>query len=594
MPVIIFEVGKLPTLEVFFMGKIVTLPQGQASQPKSKKKKSKKSSGSASLNFWSEPRTVQLKFYVEQLMDPAKRTYYTNLLNTIDSGKATALEEASAKQLENETCRQFWDLLSNFNYLDFKVAGIYHNQDLKEDQGSSFKPSLKKGHWHVMAWKANFKNPTKRFRLSTLVKKLGLQYSFSDETLWKEDGASQLKYGVPNFFMYLTHESADAINKAKHVYSRDLIAKNFSDEEADKIRLAYKRSVIKTALDWDYLAGEAYSLGKKVGNFSRWADLHFNVGQQASRNFKVVREKYNEGLNIGITTLTDCPRCSIVISGAPNLGKTYTSRLALKKMGLATVTVASGTGKYDRVQPETDALIFDDTGVSDARNVLDNVGVVLHRRNSDDRPFKGKYVIITTNESHNIWTRKTAIGVQNLEGKSLEEAESLQNIIEAVKSRVYFAHISDGKLVLDKRQERGSQKDFKIHDDMFLNFKKAFDTERAGYVPASETLKGGLFADSSSFGKLKSDVKALGPDCFDLETLALAEVPWKNYVSTEQEANRLFDRLKTDSDPALRIMFAKEFKIYELPEETWNRFATPLRNEYFLVDRKLFKKEIEK
>lgn len=593
MSVINFEVGRLPNLEVFFMGKIVTLPQGQASQPKSTKKK-KKSSGSASLNFWSEPRTVQLKFYVEQLMDPAKRAYYTGLLSSIDAGKSTALEEASAKQLENETCRQFWDLISTFNYLDFRIAGIYHNQDLKEDKGSSFVPSIKKGHWHVMAWKSDFKNPTKRFRLSTLVKKLGLQYSFADETLWKEDGAEQLKYGVPNFFMYLTHESADAIRKAKHVYDRALIAKNFSDEEAKKIRLAYKRSVVKTALDWDYLAGEAYNLGKKVGNFSRWADLHFNVGQQANRNFKVIREKYNEGLNLGITTLTDCPRCSIVISGAPNLGKTYTSRLALKKMGLATVTVASGTGKYDRVQPETDALIFDDIGVSDARNVFDNVGVVLHRRNSDDRPFKGKYVIVTTNETHSVWTRKTAIGVQNLEGKSLEEVESLQNIIQAVESRVYFAHISDGKLVLDKRQERGSQKDFAVHDKMFLEFKKAFDTERAGYVPASETLKGGLFADNSKFSKLKADIEALSPDCFDLETLALAEVPWKNYVSTEEAANALFDRLKTDCDPDLRIMFAKEFKIYELPEETWNRFATPLREDYFLVDRKLFKKEIEK
>lgn len=576
------------------MGKIVTLPQGQANRPKSKKK-SKKSSGSASLSLWSEPRTVQLKFYVEQLMDPAKRAYYTNLLNAIDSGKATALDEASAKQLENETCRRFWDLLSTFSYLDFKVAGIYHNQDLTEDAGSSFKPSVKKGHWHVMAWRGSFKNPVKRFHLNNLVKELGLQYSSADETVWKKDGAEQLKYGVPAFFMYLTHESLDAIQKAKHVYDRNLIAKNFSDEEADKIRLAYKRSMVKTALDWDYLAGEAYSLGKKVGNFSRWADLHFNVGQQATRNFKVVREKYNEGLNIGITTLTDCPRCSIVISGAPNLGKTYTSRLALKKMGLATVTVASGTGKYDRVQPETDALIFDDTGVSDARNVLDNVGVVLHRRNSDDRPFKGKYVIITTNESHSIWTKKTAIGVQTLEGKSLEEAESLQNIIEAVKSRVYFAHISaSGKLVLDKRQERGSQKDFAVHDKMFLEFKRAFDTERAGYVPASETLKGGLFADSSNFGKLKADIEALGPDCFDLETLALAEVPWKNYVSTEEDANTLFDRLKIDCDPDLRIMFGKEFQIYEIPKENWSRFATPLREDYFLVDRKLFEKEIEK
>lgn len=588
--------GSCPTIGGFFMGKIVTLPQGQANRPKSKKKSKKSSSsGSASLSLWSEPRTVQLKFYVEQLMDPAKRAYYTNLLNSIDSGKATALEEASAKQLENEICRQFWDLLSNFNYLDFRVAGIYHNEDLTEDKGSSFVPSIKKGHWHVMAWRGSFKNPTKRFHLNNLVKKLGLQYSSADETVWKKDGAEQLKYGVPAFFMYLTHESLDAIQKAKHVYSRDLIAKNFSDEEAKQIRLAYKRSMVKTALDWDFLAGEAYSLGKKVGNFSRWADLHFNVGQQATRNFKVVREKYNEGLNIGITTLTDCPRCSIVISGAPNLGKTYTSRLALKKMGLATVTVASGTGKYDRVQPETDALIFDDTGVSDARNVLDNVGVVLHRRNSDDRPFKGKYVIITTNESHSIWTKKTAIGVQTLEGKSLEEAESLQNIIEAVKSRVYFAHISaSGKLVLDKRQERGSQKDFAVHDKMFLEFKRAFDTERAGYVPASETLKDGLFADSSNFGKLKVDIEALGPDCFDLETLALAEVPWKNYVSTEEDANTLFDRLKIDCDPDLRIMFGKEFQIYEIPKENWSRFATPLREDYFLVDRKLFEKEIEK
>lgn len=577
------------------MGKIVTLPQGQANQPKSKKKKSKKSSGSASLSLWSEPRTVQLKFYVEQLMDPAKRAYYTGLLSSIDAGKATALEEASAKQLENETCRRFWDLLSTFSYLDFKVAGIYHNQDLTEDAGSSFKPSIKKGHWHVMAWRGSFKNPVKRFHLNNLVKNLGLKYSSADESVWKKDGASQLKYGVPAFFMYLTHESLDAIQKAKHVYSRELIAKNFSDEEAKSIRLAYKRSMVKTALDWDFLAGEAYDLGKKVGNFSKWADLHFSVGQQATRNFTVVREKYNEGLNLGITTLTDCPRCSIVISGAPNLGKTYTSRLALKRMGLATVTVASGTGKYDRVQPETDALIFDDVGVSDARNVFDNIGVVLHRRNSDDRPFKGKYVIVTTNETYSVWTRKTAIGVQNLEGKSLEEAESLQNIIKAVESRVYFARISDGKLVLDKRQERGSQKDFQVHDRMFLDFKEAFDAERAGYIPASETLnlKGGLFADSSKFAKLQESIKALGPDCFDAQTLALAKVNWKNYVSTEQEANNLFDRLKLDNDPALTIMFAKEFKIYEIPKENWSRFATPLREDWFLVDRKLFK-EVQK
>ena len=427
------------------------------------------------INFGSQVRTLQLKFYVEQLMPAIDRKKYTELWKIKDKNQK-ALEYC--KEMENYYCTKFWNFVQNFQYKNYYVAAIYHNKDMQENEGSPFEVSSKKGHWHVMIWRGSWKAPKERFRVSTIVKKLGLAYAPDlDSSIWKKHGAEVITQGVPAFFTYLPHETDQAIKDGKAIYDHKEIAKNFSDVIANEIFEFYKKTKKKSSVDWDLLGEQAYQLGLALGDYDAWIDTQLNLKQEAQAVARKVHERYMQGLAVGVETKGHITRCSIILYGDGNSGKSYTTIKALEEMHLKTYSVRSGTGKYDGLSATDQAMLFDDIGVSQALSVFDNKAVVLHRRNSGDRPWVGTYAVVTTNAD----PEEALAHMLGVSADPVLRSPTDERLLDALKSRVYICRIEKGELFLEKAQHRGSQKDFDEHDKLFIKFKNAFDHQLKTY-----------------------------------------------------------------------------------------------------------------
>lgn len=490
------------------------------------------------LTFRSQVRSLALKFYVEQLMTPDQRKFYDELLAYGDwvakDAKGNIIKESpevtlnrqqaknDAKKLEANFCRNFWDKIHNLPTDEYYVAAIYHNRDWKKSKDDLYEISAKKGHWHLIIWP---KDPKKRPRISTLLNMFGITFDGKlDYDLWDHRGA-EIIGDKPSYFMYLLHRTERAEKEGKTPYTLSEVATNLSADQCQNLMDGYTKARPKKQLkpdDWDKLANDAYDLGKNLGDWDTWVNTVLNTQQQAMAPTRVVRAKYVQGLKWGVAHHESICRVSILIYGAGNLGKSYTSRATLKKMGLDVCLAPKGSGKYDNLTPHTDALLFDDVSASDARNVFDNSAVMLHRRNQDDRPWLGHYAVATTNDMPSLWLKKMA-GVNTKVSNDYEEQQSYNNAINAISQRLYICHIDPKKhqLVCDKRQERGSIEDRLEHDQAFMRFFNLFNEILKGYhMPDPKDENRMMY----NYEEAVKDVKDLGAYNVDEFTLAISRL----------------------------------------------------------------------
>lgn len=429
------------------------------------------------IHFGSQVTTLALKFYVEQLMPAPDRKKYTALL---ELGKTNSKARKICQSMENDYCNRFWLLIHNFKYKDYQICGIYHNKDLVEDADSPFEISAKKGHWHVLIWRANWKKPKKSFRVKTIINKLGLAYAPDmDSAIWKKHGAEVVAKGIANYFVYLPHETDQAILDGKTKYPHSDIAKNFDDETAEQIYKYYQKTKKKTSVDFDLLSDQAYQLGLDLGNYDAWLDIQLSAEQRVKPVARDIQRKYLNGLQEGVQRVGALTRCSILIHGVGNAGKSYNTFEALKKMGLKTYSAREKSGKYDGLTAQDQAMVFDDVGVGQALNVFDNRAVILHRRNSGDRPWIGKYAIAITNASAND-AIASMLGLKVSDIDLMTETD--RGKFEALESRLYICTIKNGELFVEQAQHRGDQASYDNHDKMFIKFMNAFNTELQNYV----------------------------------------------------------------------------------------------------------------
>lgn len=439
------------------------------------------------INVESQVRTLALKFYIEQLMPAQERQKYTQLLAIRDDKNANVYQQQNAmmtaKEIERIYYKKFFDLIENFKYKDYKIVAIYHDKDYTETKGSPFVPSIKKGHWHVVIWRDNFKVQKKRFRIKTIIKMLGLCYAPQlDTELWKKKGAEVVKSSISNYVTYFLHETQDAIDAGKHQYNKEEIAKNFSNEELEEIFKYYEKTRKKSSIDWDELDREAVSRGHNILDFDNWIKTKLSVVQRASSTFKVVRKDYEEALNEGITRKGDVLRCSILIYGRGNLGKTYNTLKAFKALGLRYYDAGTGSGKFDNLTALHQAMTFNDVGVKNAKNVFDNRAVLLHRRFSGDRPWLGKYAVLTCNDDP--FEEICAMAGITIGGRDYDSfTKSEKDNYDAISQRLYICRINPmtKELVCEKKQERGGDSDKYAHNKLFDTFKTMFEMSLANY-----------------------------------------------------------------------------------------------------------------
>ena len=454
-----------------------------------------------STTLESQYRTLALKFYIEQTMPAEIRQNYTALLaQSVDKNVTIYVQQNAlirARQIEQIYREKFFKMIEDFHYKDYKICAIYHDKDTVETKGSPFEIAIKKGHWHVLVWRESWKKPIKRFRVRTIINKLHLNYAPAlDTQLWKQHGAETIKSSVANYVSYLPHRTEEAISDGKYQYDVKEIAKNFSDAELNKIFAYYEKTRKKTELDWDILDQQAIERGLQVKDFDAWINSKLSVTQRAKSAYRIIHHDYEQALLKGVHDMGEITRCSILIHGKGNVGKTYTTFKTLEAMHMNNYDAVSKSGKYDGLSALHTSMTFNDVGVSDAKNVFDNWAVVLHRRNSGDRPWVGKYVVVTTNNTPFEEIVHMA-GIKRYVEKVSDLTKSEYESYKAIEKRLYICHINPitKTLVEEKKQRRGDKKAREAHDKMFYAFQAEFDyqLQSYNYIPDAD--------DEREFGK---------------------------------------------------------------------------------------------
>lgn len=439
-----------------------------------------------SVSYNSRVKSLALKFYPEQVLSitdrqdlygyvQARKAFEEKRKDIISQNKDTSALQEDAHQKEkywhdeikkliDRAVEHVKEVVTSYDN-DFIVLGIIHDKDFSTEIFYTDEPE--KLHFHVLFVRTDHK----RFRVKQIFDSLGIARNEADNKLFSSFGAETIG-SLADYSMYLTHETEQAQRDGKHQYSINEIFKNISNADLKALRSMYKSPQLRDKMkvrDWDVAAKKARELGENCGDFEKWAETSFHATQRASRVFSEIHNEYERGLAHGIQNI-EIPRVNIVITGAKNLGKSYAVKYALKKMGLENVlTCPAGSGKYDAVTPSTQALIFDDTLPSQALNVMNDGGVILHRRNSGDRPWLGGFTTTTTNYSFDRFCEK-CLGIRRKyqfeNGSGTTDYTGFVSIDDrerrdALASRIYaFSVVVDNKGVHLKclhKCERGSR-----------------------------------------------------------------------------------------------------------------------------------------
>lgn len=414
---------------------------------------------------------------------PGEKDKLPQLYTQVDYQEATDFEEIVRTSLK-EVIVSAIDELSD----DLVCVGIEHNRDSVRNVGAVNELSVDKPHMHIMIYlrdnrAANFLDRQKHAkRVKTLLSNLGIYFIESDAYLLDAGAIAPVKQNPETFVNYMLHKTPKSEADGKAEYYKEELFTNLSDQDLNALIGLYSGISRKAKLsdsDWDTLAGKARVKGQNLEDFDEWIKQVLTTRQRAMAVTKVVKADYTNAVMETLGSAeSDLTRCSIVISGKGNTGKSYATRHALDDMGLKTYKAIKGNGKYDGLTAKHDAMIFDDIMASDARNAFENAIVPLYRRNHDLAIWRGKYAVVTTNLNPDRFICKTA----GLHVHDRDEDE--QAIFDAIKSRVYFAHIDPktGRLVMDKAQSRGTLLDKEAHDELFNAFKEAFEKHSMPYT----------------------------------------------------------------------------------------------------------------
>lgn len=444
------------------------------------------------LNYKSQVTTLALKFYSEQLMTGEERQKYSDLRAKLDTIPETVVAYSTCKHailvMETTANQRLAEKIKKVDRERWSVYAVYHNRDTKRSPDDLYEIATKKGHWHLYIWRNgedSGRRSRPRFRIGSVLKYFGIYFEGKvDQKLWDNRGAELIRADVCASIAYALHETRQAIADGKAPYKISEIVTNQPRESIEAYLQKYRKiSAKKKNIDWEMLYASCYKLGLECGDVSRYLESTLSVSNLATREATLCRKKYEEGLAIGVGRIPSITRCSILIHGAGDLGKSYTTRKTLRDLVPEVYIASKGSGKYDGLRPTAGAMIFDDIFPSDARNVFDNSAVILHRRNSGDRPWLGTYAVATTNSIPLSWFASSVGTHKYVETQSDFDDlyKSEKQAVSALRSRMYVCTIvpyaSKGQFVLklERKQTRGTAQAQAEHDEMFEKFKKTFD-----------------------------------------------------------------------------------------------------------------------
>ena len=363
------------------------------------------------------------------------------------------------------------DAIKSFDKEKVIVMAIRHDRDEQAD--GIWAVALEKPHYHVIF---KLRDNKKKERISTVLSKLQIYYRPQlDDSLIENHGIESIG-SFTGYALYLTHETKDAIADNKEIYELSEIVSNLNEDEIKHVRDGFIRfSDIgkKVAISkLEELDKNAFELGYKLKNFSEWYNsLPFAV--RSHSKMKTIEESYSRGVQVRMEEGTEITRLCVYIQGSPNTGKTYAVKQAL--MGKQTLMVSGGgTGKFDRLRPDHEAIIIDDDICPNLLNITDNYICRVYRRNSGNPVWAGSYFIVTSNLTFDEWLE--TCGIKSAVHKN------------ALATRFYICTVEQengvSRLALAQPSTRGSIEEQTQRADSFVKFQAIFNQTISQYSPS--------------------------------------------------------------------------------------------------------------
>ena len=129
-------------------------------------------------------------------------------------------------------------------------------------------------------------------------------------------------------------------------------------------------------------------------------ELPFKIRSNAK--MKTVKESYQRGVDRRIAENREVLRVCIFIKGEPNTGKTYTSLAALAGKRIYKID-GGGSGKFDNLRPDREAIVISDEVCPNLLNMADNYICKAYRRQNNNPAWAGNYFVVTSNLSFDDW-----------------------------------------------------------------------------------------------------------------------------------------------------------------------------------------------
>ena len=190
-----------------------------------------------------------------------------------------------------------------------------------------------------------------------------------------------------------------------------------------------------------------------------------------SAKIKTIKESYSRGVDACVNERRAIVRLCVFIRGPKNGGKTFAAIEGLPGKRILKVG-GGGTGKFDKLRPDHDAIIIDDDICPNLLNMSDNYICYAYRRGANNPAWAGDYLIVTSNLTFDEWLKKCGI----------EHDEH----VAAVRSRFYIcevhrAHEGFDCLELVRPSERGTAEEQMARLEMFRKFRAGFDASIVKY-----------------------------------------------------------------------------------------------------------------
>ncbi|WP_296110864.1 Rep family protein [uncultured Alistipes sp.] len=371
----------------------------------------------------------------------------------------------------------FVDAVRNSDKRAAQVMAIKHDRDVVTD--GIWACANVKPHWHCIVRMTDRKHT---MRVSSILKDLRIVYRQGiDDDLWKGHGVETVG-NFAGYAVYLTHDTEQAIKDAKERYDVSEIVSNLSPEEIAQVREGYIRVSERRKVTQDELVAldkEAFDMGYAMQDFDRWYNEQpFAVRSNAK--MKTIRESYDRGVKVRVDEHQEINRLCVFIQGEPNTGKTYAAKKALAGKRILSVG-GGGTGKFDLLRPDHEAIVIDDDVCPNLLNMTDNYICRAYKRNSNNPAWSGRYFVVTSNMTFREWLEACGIRTQDVHGMPSPHYKAMLSRFFVCRLKADASGVNH--LAPRSASTRGSQREQVERADMFMEFKRGFDETIAGYAP---------------------------------------------------------------------------------------------------------------